>query len=177
MDQSTVPPADPRCPACGRNPGKVKVNDVDKNGRARELLLCTECARKRGVLAPDKSKASVSEVIQELKDKPGAGDALLVCPRCRLTYADFRRTLRLGCEQCYEAFADNLNTLLRRVHGATRHAGRVPKPDANAAAEYERRRLERELKRAVAAEDYERAASVRDRIRQTGNGTTDGNEA
>ncbi|MFH1570860.1 MAG: UvrB/UvrC motif-containing protein, partial [Gemmatimonadota bacterium] len=68
--------------------------------------------------------------------------------------------------------------LLKRVHGATRHAGKspagagsAPRPAAAqavapAAASEELSHLRQELEKAVAAEAYERAAELRDRISQ-----------
>jgi len=168
MDQVKNSSPGRRCDVCGRNLAEVKVTEVDKDGKAAEHMLCSDCAQNRGILASSKTKLSAAEVIKELRTRQSAEDNQMVCPRCRMTYADFKRTLRVGCEHCYEAFAEHLGVMLKRVHGATGHTGRAPKPGPDAAGEFERRRLQRELRRAVAAEDYERAAAVRDRMRQNG---------
>lgn len=105
-------------------------------------------------------------------------DSAAACPRCGMTYEEFRKVGRFGCAQCYAAFAQHLQRLLKRVHGATRHAGKSPAGRGAspvsasgtaarpAAASEELGRLRQELEKAVAAEAYERAAELRDRITQ-----------
>ena len=51
------------------------------------------------------------------------------CPRCGLLYSAFKETGRLGCAECYTAFQFQLRPLLRRIHGDTRHRGKVPTRD------------------------------------------------
>jgi len=72
----------------------------------------------------------------------------------------------LGCPDCYTYFGDELAPLLRAMHHGDRHVGKRP---VGAAAE-ERRvetlaELRRQLEEAVAAENYELAAKLRDDIR------------
>jgi protein arginine kinase activator len=89
------------------------------------------------------------------------------CPGCGLAYNEFKAKGRLGCPTCYEAFAPVLVPLLEKVHGAAAHTGRAPH---RVAGEREAREalagLEEELTQAVAAEQYEKAAELRDRIRE-----------
>jgi protein arginine kinase activator len=90
-----------------------------------------------------------------------------VCPQCGLSYAEFRRLGRLGCEACYETFRDDLKPLLRRVHGSTAHAGAVPAHlERGLESRREIKRLRSELDLAVRREEYERAAELRDAIRE-----------
>lgn len=73
----------------------------------------------------------------------------------------------MGCGQCYETFADQLGPLLRKVHSATEHTGKTPKRAAGPLKlKREIQALRRELQAAVAEEDFERAAQLRDRIRE-----------
>ena len=104
-----------------------------------------------------------------LQDMEGLGEGAagnIQCPRCNLLYSSFRETGRLGCSACYEAFAQQLRPLLRRVHGAIRHSGRTPAvDDAHAARRRESRTLQEQMERAVARDDFEQAARLRDQIR------------
>ena len=89
------------------------------------------------------------------------------CPRCGLLYSAFRETGRLGCADCYSAFQFQLRPLLRRIHGDTRHRGKVPAHDGEGASRSRQvQRLYDELQRAVDREEFERAAEVRDEIKR-----------
>ncbi|MEO0966400.1 MAG: UvrB/UvrC motif-containing protein [Planctomycetota bacterium] len=100
---------------------------------------------------------------------PAASPEETSCPECGTTFAKFREDSLLGCPHCYEAFERELSPLLERAHeGATHHVGKVPR----AAGVGEQRqvqlsRLQRRLDQAVASEDYELAARLRDELRTT----------
>jgi protein arginine kinase activator len=122
-----------------------------------------------------------------------AGGARPVCPHCRTTFNQFKHDGVLGCPMCYEAFEPALGPLIERAHeGGTHHVGKVPRRSAAlraAAAAGELGRVEaapargasilspqerlqrslalnKQLQEAVAAEQYERAAKLRDEIRR-----------
>jgi protein arginine kinase activator len=120
------------------------------------------------------------------------------CPVCGLTHAEFARTGLLGCEGCYAAFAETLRPLVRRVQGAGRHHGKAPNQARTAAAaaskaaaparpspspagaaapnplQLKAGSLREQLQAAIAAEEFERAAALRDRIRELEGRTRDG---
>jgi protein arginine kinase activator len=154
------------CECCGLRPAEMLVTDVDRGGGKQVQRLCGQCAEERGLMSA--SALKLTEVLQELRDRVAEDDSRVACPRCGCTFADFRKSLRLGCEDCYATFAGELAPMIRRMHGASRHAGRLPRGNGNAARNFEVQRLGRELRAAIAAEDYERAAAVRDRIRELG---------
>jgi protein arginine kinase activator len=90
----------------------------------------------------------------------------LVCEQCGMTYAEFQRCGMLGCANCYQAFKTPLNALLQRVHGNTQHAGRVPGGvHSGTSIRMNIDRLKQKLQKAVADEEYEQAAKLRDTIR------------
>jgi len=76
---------------------------------------------------------------------------------------------RLGCARCVPSFRKELSMLWRRAGRPARYAGKVPSgrsgTDALAG-------LRRELSAALEAEDFERAAAVRDELRTKGGGTS-----
>lgn len=121
----------------------------------------------------------------------GGGVKTAPCPGCGTTYGQFRQTGLLGCPKCYEAFETQLLPLIARAHeGGTRHVGKVPKPVRGAAqapaaatpaapapkpaanaAKIEAKALadkialmRKQLTDAVAAEEYEKAAKLRDEL-------------
>jgi protein arginine kinase activator len=161
------------CAYCNKNPAELTVTDVHKEGKAVELNVCRKCAEEKGLVAQEPPKLPVGEILKELQTTGADDDSRLVCSHCGLTYAEFKQSLRLGCPACYAAFAERLNPTIRRIHGSLRHVGRVPQANDNAARDFELQRLRRELKKAIAAENYERAASVRDLLRRAGGGEGD----
>ena len=83
-------------------------------------------------------------------------------------YADFEHTGRLGCAQCYRDFSAQLKPSLQKIHGRTQHAGRKPKafvPDPQDELNQQLNELRRQMDEAVAAENFEEAARLRDEIR------------
>jgi protein arginine kinase activator len=156
------------CEECGQAPATVHVRRISA-GEEVTLRLCLECAQARG-LEPDPDEAPqaptgdpVSLLFKTLGEMEGVTGT---CPGCGMSYSDFRETGRLGCARCYAAFLDELKPLIRRVHGEVRHVGKVPPRDGEISDHSARlRRLNDDLERAIGEEEYERAAELRDRIR------------
>ena len=98
------------------------------------------------------------------------------CDGCGITWAEFRQGGLFGCANDYTAFEKDLTPLLQRAHeGATHHIGKVPTRRGGTGVPAAKRqvdvsRLRKELQRAVEAEDYERAAKLRDQIREAEGG-------
>ncbi len=93
------------------------------------------------------------------------------CPTCGFRWADFERLHRLGCPTCYEAHGPEALATIARLQPGVDHQGRSPHSSPTA----RRARLTKaqtDLQVAVADEDYEAAAELRDLIRelQTGLG-------
>lgn len=159
-----------KCEACHEQEATVAYTHIVENQK-RTVHLCRACVATRQpgpTEAPAQATATpVEPSALEAADGPRTEEATAVrCGRCGMTYEDFRKVSRLGCPTCYEAFEAQLERLMKRIHGATRHQGKGPSgPRPRVPAAEELTRLRRELEAAVAAEAYERAAKVRDRIR------------
>jgi len=101
------------------------------------------------------------------------------CPTCGMTESQLRKTGRVGCPDCYRTFSDILNRYMQKVHGATQHIGIAP-PSGGSATNAGNSRaaaakpntaasiaaLRSQLQTAVAQEEYEQAARLRDEIRR-----------
>jgi len=153
-----------KCDQCD-NPSVVH-EVVIRNGVTSEVHLCAEHARARGFEVP---QAPVASLISKLVEQHGLvrrGKGAGTCPGCGLTILEFRQSGILGCPACYDAFQPDLGTLIARSQaGATHHVGRAPKRATGSVERGVRRaRLMQELVAAVAAEQYERAARIRDRL-------------
>lgn len=155
------------CDLCSKNDATVHLTEII-NDETRELHLCEPCAREKGASAAEQfGLAGLLAGLADFGAKTGPKVETPPCPQCGLTYEDFRKTGRLGCGNCYENFAKVLSPLLKRVHGSSRYMGRFSPPGRKekAVPEGELDRLKEQLKAAVAAEDFEEAARLRDRVR------------
>src|SRR5262249_38288875 len=138
------------------------------NKQKTEVHLCQTCAEKQTAAAPE---LSLSAILQSLIGQHVSSVAeelgRLNCPTCGIKYMEFRADGRLGCPADYELFRAGLLPILERIHRATRHVGKVPRRlPPRPAASAEVLELRQQLRRAVETEHYERAAELRDLIRQ-----------
>ncbi len=156
------------CDLCGKGEGTMRVRQLDKDGRATEIMICGECARLRGLGEVEKLKANVAEIITDLKTRIDEGDAKLICQTCGLSYADFKKQGRLGCAECYTSFHDQLLPLIRRIHDAVQHVGRTASGGRKQAQlKMNLQKLRDALSGAIQDEDYEKAAALRDQLKRT----------
>lgn len=154
-----------KCLFCDK-PATVHLTDI-VNKKKREVHLCESCAREKNLLpeppGPQIDLTALMNMMLTPLQKPATVPAEPNCPACGLTYAAFKAEGRFGCGHDYDAFREVLEPLLERVHRASAHTGKKPVTLQRAA---EMDRLKTQLKSAVAAEDYEQAARLRDLIRQ-----------
>ena len=156
-------------PNCA-NPANVQLTEV-VDDKTSTQYLCKSCAEEKGLNAPSGQPVDVAGFLDQLTQADDAdqeGAAPDPCTFCGLSLEEFRRTGRLGCPECYTAFESGLRGLLDRIHGAARHAGKVYMAPDPAAADRDRHLgdLRRRLGSAVEREDFERAAKLRDQIRE-----------
>jgi protein arginine kinase activator len=161
------------CSQCHQREAVVRLTQV-QDDQVQTLRLCERCAAERGVdtgvglgATPlGGFLAALGHVGPALG--PAGVDDVEVCPGCGATAEDFRATGRVGCATCWEAFAGSLGPLLRRLHGSTHHTGTRYLPPGRSAPDRagEVRRLAEQLELAVATENFELAAELRDRLRE-----------
>jgi len=155
------------CRYCGK-PATIHLTDILDKTKS-ESHLCEACAKRKKILpegpgAQINVQALVQLILGQHSTRAETTDPeSLVCPECGMKFIEFRAVGRLGCARDYSEFEVPLAQLLGKVHRATEHCGKMPK---GRAASVELEDLRRTLKDAVAAEEYERAAELRDRIRQ-----------
>lgn len=136
------------------------------NGHRSSHYYCKACAAEKGIGMTPSAAFDLGEMLAQLGGEAAGADGIDPCGFCGLTHAEFRKTGRLGCPDCYASFEVKLRHLLGRIHGSSQHAGKVYLPPGPAVDETVRLRvLHERLGRAVAAEDFERAATLRDTIR------------
>jgi protein arginine kinase activator len=177
------------CDHCGERPAAIHLTQIENNNVVT-MHLCEQCAAEKGVeTGASVAKFPLGDFLASL-GKPGAaetaeGGGPAQCPACGGTLQDFRQTGRLGCAQCYTTFEPHLRDLLRRLHGSVQHVGKryaapavapppapepgepaggrkgaAPPPPGPAVIE-----LREQLRQAIAAENFELAAELRDRLK------------
>ena len=155
-----------QCEHCGKNEALFHVTKI-VDTQMSSVHLCEACAAEKGVGA---GEGSAPFDLTDFLGKVASGESTVPgpCPFCGLGFEQFKKSGRLGCPQCYESFDAHLKRLLRRLHGSVQHLGKVYlPPDPTREQQLERLAgLRRKLSRAVEAEDFERAAEIRDLIRE-----------
>lgn len=159
------------CDNCKNNEAEVHLTQIVDN-EMTTVHLCPACAAEKGLDAESGSKnLPLSDFLAQM-GQSGLGDEEVAvagpCSYCHTTVDDFRKTGRLGCPHCYSVYESQLRAILRRIHGSTYHLGKVYVPPASEATDQSARLagLRRKLQRAVESEDFERAAVLRDQIRE-----------
>ena len=157
------------CENCGKNEAAIHLTQIQNNEMSTRHL-CEVCAEGMGLSGGPAAPAPLADFIAQMGKSIAAESttAAGTCPSCGLTLADFKRTGRLGCARCYSTFDTSLRGLLRKLHGGTQHSGKVYLPTEPTETDRTARvvSLRRSLARAVEAEDFERAAGLRDQIRR-----------
>jgi protein arginine kinase activator len=158
------------CVNCNQREATIHLTQIVDNEMST-FHLCESCAAEKGLSPSLGAEATPLTGFLAQMGKVETGEATAqpgACPGCGLTLAEFRRTGRLGCVQCYGQYGSHLRALLRRLHGGTQHVGKVFLPaDAGQSDRAARlASLRRSLQRSVDAEDFERAAMLRDQIRE-----------
>ncbi len=154
------------CQFCKKNVATVHLTEL-VDGKKQEIHLCEQCARKKGLSI--KTHFSLQDLLSGMmeREKENIPEELLStkCPSCGLTFREFRESGRFGCPRDYQVFREGLTPLLDRVHGSSKHVGKVPrKIDSDTAKARALLDLRNQLEEAVHREEYERAAELRDRI-------------
>lgn len=155
------------CEKCGKNKVTTHIKSVI-NGVAREYNLCSQCAAESGYgsFAQGGFASMLATMLGE--SHRGALGHEKTCPVCNSTFSDIAHSGKMGCAQCYKTFDSELMPSLKRVHGSTKHVGKVPNnaPLAVVPKEDTVEALKIQLGRAVAEERYEDAAKLRDKIKE-----------
>jgi len=158
------------CERCKQQPASVHYTEVINNQK-RQMYLCPGCAEEAQRAFDLGAPLNLHNLLAGLMG-PGAAKELpeketeFRCETCGLAGAAFGQSGLLGCGGCYQYFGERLEALLKRIHGSTRHTGKVPQRSRN---KYlliqEVDRLRAQMREAVENEEFERAAALRDAIR------------
>lgn len=161
------------CQLCKERTATIHLTEIN-NGQREETHLCRQCAQQQGLSI--QTQIPLNELLNTLLSvqkenasgsKEAENDIEHACPVCGMTLKRFAKEPLLGCPQDYTEFQSELLPLVERSHnGKSHHTGKVPKrtcrQDRN---QIELAKLRRQLDQAIKDEDYETAASLRDKIK------------
>jgi len=163
------------CQECGKKPATLHFTKI-VNGEKTEFHICESCAREKGELIPGTSNGfSIHSLLSGLLDFDPSGKGgstsskaqTIRCDECGLTYSQFSKIGRFGCSSCYKHFEDRLDPLFKRVHGSTKHIGKIPKRRGGSIqTKRELEELKKQLQYRIIHEEFEDAAKIRDQIRE-----------
>lgn len=163
------------CEICQKNEANFHIAKII-NGVKEEKHVCEHCAKSmEGMsLLPDmnfSSNFSFQNLLSGFLDYMNTSTqsnlpSQVVCDNCGTTYREFKNSGLLGCSNCYNVFNNTVLPILKRVQPSTEHNGKIPvKGGKEIMVKKELQRLKEELQRAIAMEEYEKAAELRDKIR------------
>ncbi len=156
-----------QCCVCKEKPATVHLTQI-VGEKMQKLDMCEECAKSKGLNDP--TSFAMADLMlglgasQEI-DAAAAG-VQLKCPRCGFSQADFKKSGRLGCPECYKTFAEGLSGLLKSMHKGIRHIGKSPESMRKTRDSADRiKTLQTKLDKAIASEDYELCAKLSTEIK------------
>ncbi len=162
-----------QCQICNKNDATIHLTEITDGART-EMHICEHCAAQQDIAV--KSHIPINELLSNLLAVQPTDDELsgttvqkLACPNCGFTLSQFRKEGVLGCPQDYEVFEKPLRPLIEKAHdGKTTHCGKIPlTTPQDTKKQMELLNLRRQLEAAVQCEDYELAAKLRDKIKQS----------
>lgn len=169
-----------KCELC-HEANAATVIHVKQDGEEKELFVCKSCAAKSkgapkkkrhsadkpnsllafddGEEPPEFVKNLVEATLGFMKGVAESGHRTRTkCPACKTTWEQVKKTGRLGCPNCWKVFAMSIHKTFLLGEYGPKHVGAMP---VTVTGEASRAYLERELKAAVAREDFKRAASLK----------------
>jgi protein arginine kinase activator len=161
-----------KCCVCKEKTATVHLTQI-VGDKMQKMDLCEDCAKAKGINDPTGFGLADLDLVLGLgasqQIEQSAGGVELKCPRCGFTQADFKKSGRLGCPECYQTFAEGLGGLLKTMHKGTRHAGKAPEALRQSRDLSDRlKTLQNKLDKAIKDEHFEQAAALRDEIKAMG---------
>lgn len=161
------------CEDCKKKPATVYLTQVF-NGQKMESHLCEECAsQKSGFMFDPANKFSIPNLLGSMFGSNYSVQGMpaialhSTCPNCGMRFMDIKKVGKLGCSECYQAYNQELVAPLRRLHGSSQHLGKIPvRGGEKVLLRKQIEVLKNQLQEAVRDEEYEKAAEIRDTVKE-----------
>lgn len=157
------------CQVCQTKTAEIKIAHI-LNNKKLEIDLCKNCADDKGISSPLMNLPLlfgnfIAQLIGEDGLKRRKENDGRECAGCGLSWEDFEKTGLFGCDICYQSFEEDLEVVLRRIHGSNRHIGCRPRSLRQLVDGSELESMRADLQKAITNEQFERAAELRDILR------------
>ncbi len=148
------------CESCGQREAATTVKQ-SVGGQVKQKHLCASCA----------NALFFSSMFHDMGfhhsfAKEGGEQSQKQCSHCHTTLGQINKIGKMGCADCYRTFGVQLQPSIRKIHGKSTHMGKIPQ---SAQGDIKRRskllEYKVELNRLIAAQEFEKAALLRDEIR------------
>jgi protein arginine kinase activator len=160
-----------------KNEANVHITKII-NGQKQEIHLCDKCAKDiEGIDmgtdfefdAPFSIQNLLSGMMDYINQNQSSQNKFkqdLICKNCGTSYKEFKESGLLGCSNCYESFRSTLMPVVKRLQADTKHIGKIPKRIGKDIVKKRKiNNLKQQLQKSIALEEYEKAAELRDTIR------------
>lgn len=159
------------CDNCKKNIATTHIKKV-VNNVVTEKHLCSHCAAEGGYLSGNSFVDMLASVFGEtLMLNPAS--SVEKCSCCGSTFSDIVESGKAGCSECYKTFKDEFEQSLYRIHGKSTHIGKKPNEPYSATVSFNKTTknktvgdLKLELNEAISSENFEKAAELRDKIKE-----------
>lgn len=167
------------CEKCRKNEAKINLVTI-MNGQKQEVWLCENCAKDianvpffnpilKNINLP--LQGMITEILSNADMNKSDVDSNkikeTVCSNCGLTYDEFKKSGKLGCANCYKDFQVVLEPRIKSLQLGIKHIGKIPKIKGKELVQRQRLKgLKEEMQQLILAEEYERAAIIRDEIKK-----------
>lgn len=169
------------CDKCKKSEAKVYYTEI-VNSEKTEQHLCEDCAMEytsfqmgNSFMNQDLTLGSLLSTILGNYYNNESNEAKHSykepsCKNCGLTYQEFLKIGRFGCNECYDSFQKALDKSIASIQGSSVHTGKKPKGFKTKTEKLvselsEIDKLTIRLHDAIEKEEYEEAARLRDKIR------------
>jgi len=158
------------CEKCNKNIANVYLKN-SINGEVSEHYLCSACAG--ALYGQNYMSLSGGDFKPDIFDAfnfgkfaaPANAAAKTKCPMCGLSFSEIAQSGKAGCGKCYASFKSELEPNVIRIHGTAKHTGKIPKNmSSRLSAKRKIEELGAKLKKVIADQNFEEAASIRDEI-------------
>lgn len=162
------------CERCGKHEASFHYHE-SVNGAVKDIHLCADCAAEAGYgnlfhTYNPFSGFNVNDFLGSIFSQnipPKVLPSGKTCSFCGTSFEDLVQSAMAGCANCYTEFYNELLPSIQRIHGKTRHVGKIPgTAGKEIRLKNEISTLKKQLDEVVAAQEYEKAAEIRDKIKE-----------
>jgi protein arginine kinase activator len=158
-----------KCQICGMREATTHIKQ-NINGQISERHLCAHCAMEAdaGLALPNVFQSLFGVFPGQVMPLQAIQERRL-CPKCGLSFAEIAQAGKLGCADCYRTFYDQLEPTIQRIHGRVFHTDQkspIQKTPAKETRGEKITKCKADLQEAIQSQNFERAAELRDEIRE-----------